>query len=550
MIKTGNAVSGRIIGSGPDSPQGVVSAVRGQLYLRINGSADATLYVKESGDFTTAGWSVMPGKVTTQRSAFIPASDFIASMGSPAYSNADLGYYKHTPSWHITYDDSVSCIFAANKNTDMALPVTLKVYFTSSETPGARAVLARIGQYGDNEQINGGDWGPFTLKTVFTTNILNLYIAEITVTPYQQGGSAFADDGWIIQIGLSGTPSIDLLGICVENYLVNPPLDAPDVLASSGKACIYRSIDGGENWTLKSPVPDMASIVDCENGVMVAISDNGSITSALYRSTDRGGLWTSLGFQINPYGGISGKLIYKNGAILFPVYVAGYAEFRIYRSVDFGNTWAVAGTVSAPDAYYAAYPGKIIDFGSNELLAIAGRVTVRSLDGGVTWLPAALIPEVPIPPGHTAIHSVFADCGNIGNNVIMAMDSYIDNMPAGPMACVIVSSDKGATWSGGALAGQEGKRSSTILYFSSGNALMGFSTNTIPMVSTDGGLTWINQGVTPIPMIALSGLLIDPLTAYIGSATDILKTIDGGITFVSKLVTPSTVTQIIKSIIP
>lgn len=41
---------------GVNSPAGVVSALRGSIYLNVNGAAGTVLWVKESGDNTTAGW--------------------------------------------------------------------------------------------------------------------------------------------------------------------------------------------------------------------------------------------------------------------------------------------------------------------------------------------------------------------------------------------------------------------------------------------------------------------------------------------------------------
>jgi len=41
---------------GTGSPAGVVVANRGVMFLRTDGAAGSTLYVKESGDGTSAGW--------------------------------------------------------------------------------------------------------------------------------------------------------------------------------------------------------------------------------------------------------------------------------------------------------------------------------------------------------------------------------------------------------------------------------------------------------------------------------------------------------------
>jgi hypothetical protein len=42
--------------SGNGTPEGAVTADIGTLYLRKDGGANTTLYVKESGDGTDSGW--------------------------------------------------------------------------------------------------------------------------------------------------------------------------------------------------------------------------------------------------------------------------------------------------------------------------------------------------------------------------------------------------------------------------------------------------------------------------------------------------------------
>jgi len=50
-------VDGASIHSGNGSPEGKVAAYKGSLYLRKDGGASTTLYVKTSGDGTNTGWT-------------------------------------------------------------------------------------------------------------------------------------------------------------------------------------------------------------------------------------------------------------------------------------------------------------------------------------------------------------------------------------------------------------------------------------------------------------------------------------------------------------
>ena len=50
------SVNGITIFTGNGSPEGVITANVGSMYLRLNGGSSSTLYVKESGTSST-GWS-------------------------------------------------------------------------------------------------------------------------------------------------------------------------------------------------------------------------------------------------------------------------------------------------------------------------------------------------------------------------------------------------------------------------------------------------------------------------------------------------------------
>jgi len=51
-----NAYAGRIfVGAG--SPETKITAVRGSLYLRTDGGAGTTLYIKEANDTLATGWA-------------------------------------------------------------------------------------------------------------------------------------------------------------------------------------------------------------------------------------------------------------------------------------------------------------------------------------------------------------------------------------------------------------------------------------------------------------------------------------------------------------
>lgn len=52
-----DAIDALGVSRGTGAPEGVVTGTRGDLYLRTDGGASTTLYVKESGDATKYGWA-------------------------------------------------------------------------------------------------------------------------------------------------------------------------------------------------------------------------------------------------------------------------------------------------------------------------------------------------------------------------------------------------------------------------------------------------------------------------------------------------------------
>jgi hypothetical protein len=55
----GSYVTTALIKSGEGTPEGSVTGVIGNIYLRSDGGANTTLYVKESGNNTNTGWAAI-----------------------------------------------------------------------------------------------------------------------------------------------------------------------------------------------------------------------------------------------------------------------------------------------------------------------------------------------------------------------------------------------------------------------------------------------------------------------------------------------------------
>jgi len=82
MLRTGLSTGRRAI-TGTGSPEGAVTGSRGDIYLRQDSAAGTGLYVKETGDATNTGWSVVVSGGGID-SKWVPADVFTGVPGNGA----------------------------------------------------------------------------------------------------------------------------------------------------------------------------------------------------------------------------------------------------------------------------------------------------------------------------------------------------------------------------------------------------------------------------------------------------------------------------------
>lgn len=145
---------------------------------------------------------------------------------------------------------------------------------------------------------------------------------------------------------------------------------------------LFRSNDGGQNWTLKRPFVD--KVVLFESTLFI----RSSLDNKIYRSQDNGGTWVQKHSPIidnTPYYDI-GELSF-NGDILF-LGSLNY-ETALYRSGDLGETWEhiTAGLIHPNFPQYYIGPVQALFAGTDILLATWLGV-YKSTDNGLSWAPA------------------------------------------------------------------------------------------------------------------------------------------------------------------
>jgi hypothetical protein len=143
---------------------------------------------------------------------------------------------------------------------------------------------------------------------------------------------------------------------------------------------IYRSSDGGTNWTAIGTVSasDVVDMAIRTNGDIFLLSEKGT----LWLSTDDGVTFTpSATLTASNHVSLSGDY---GGGNLYALTETG----EVARSTDFGTTWNVVGAVTTPDAV------AIRAVGLNLYVLTGTGDIAKSTDQGATWIMVGTISQV------------------------------------------------------------------------------------------------------------------------------------------------------------
>lgn len=350
------------------------------------------------------------------------------------------------------------------------------------------------------------------------------------------------------------------------NALAVDPADANIVYAASVEGGgVYKSVDGGRNWTVNAGVGgSMPSVY----GIAVAPGTPSTLYvsgySGVSRSTNGGSTWTAL-----PFPGNAGYAIDFDPNAPTTLYASSAFGF-IYRSDDRGDSWVRA------DAGTNAYIVMDLDVSSaapGRVLAATWQGIFVSADGAVSWtrssgmLSASIYVMVrdPQTPG-----TLYAGGGNSGlwkstdsGRSYFAIDAGlptayygnggvgIDSMAHSPTTpgtllvglwtavdgnCLQRSLDGGATWQPLGGAAMTSRNIHGLAYAPSDAQVVYAATNLgssgAVLRSTDGGASWTSVS-TGLPATARFGAIAvhptDPQTVFVGSYTHgAFRSTDGG----------------------
>lgn len=181
--------------------------------------------------------------------------------------------------------------------------------------------------------------------------------------------------------------------------------------ATNPERGLYRSINGGATWEQKLYVSDSTGCIDVvlhpSTGVLLAAMWEkvrypgvkiklGGITSGIYKSTDFGDTWAlisgmgGLPAQADTVGRI-GLTLDPNSSTVYALYATDYGRFMgVYKSTDLGASWtrtndgALSYLFGSWDGGW--YFGQIRTApGEPDLVFALGVPLYRSTDGGASW---------------------------------------------------------------------------------------------------------------------------------------------------------------------
>lgn len=211
-----------IIRTGTGSPNSAVSGSVGDLFLRTNGGASTTLYVKESGSATTTGWTGAGGGGITGSVISFPtwinggrcdnatasSPDWSLPPSSPAVSACATG--TNTKIGVLDYADgsTLSAQTVLRMPTDVSGTIDFNVLWYASQTSGAVWWTVNVACVTDTTMTIDqafNQWAGGATTVSGTTNRVNTS-PFTSITNLCVGG-----DTWVVQLQREGSRGSDTL---------------------------------------------------------------------------------------------------------------------------------------------------------------------------------------------------------------------------------------------------------------------------------------------------------------------------------------------------
>jgi hypothetical protein len=408
--------------------------------------------------------------------------------------------------------------------------------------------------------LNAGHWtavgpAPIGSGTSAVSGRITALAADPSNASIYYAGAAGGGVWKTTNAGVSWKPLTDTQAVLFMGALAVAPSNSSIIYAGTGEPNnsldsnygrgILKSTNGGTTWTLEAGPFNQEAIdrivVDPANAniVYVAVSvfsvNNGIVptlgTAGIWKSTDGGTSWTNLTSGIpnlNPYDDFSDLVMDPTNSQTLYTAVGTYfgdTANGIYKSIDGGNTWSLAGNSaqgpgvgrislaiakSAPDTLYAG----IANPNGGQLLEM-----LKTTNGGSSWSQLSGTPNYMGANGFGQgwyDNTVAVDPSNA--NIVYAGGSSNGGSPD-----FIQSIDGGVTWTNiqtGANGARIHSDDHAIVFDASGRLVDGNDGGVWRLATaTPGHIQWTDLNAT-LQITQFTGVALNPQTlgvAYGGS---------------------------------
>jgi len=483
------------------------------------------------------------------------------------YAGTDRGVYRS--------DDAGVSWRAANAGlpdfrvqTIAVDPTTPSTLYAGTLTPNG---VESVGIFKSTD--GGGSWTDINIGLFDPiTSIGPLDIWSLAIDPKNSNtilaGSRFSeifksvDGGQTWQFKTLGGYNV---GLETSAFQFNPTNSA-QVLAASTQG-LLRSTDGGETWggygnvnaSFFTLVTDPASATTLYAGNITG--------SGIYKSTDGGAHWVAINTGLPANQGATSALPLVIGLALDParsttVYAGTYGN-GLYRSTDGGSHWSSIGTGMRTTSITA------IAFESSTLVAsTVGAGVYQSVDGGGTWTPTNAGLDAGIvnsllsdPASPSAVYAALSDgvyksadgggtWQTVNNGLPAVPISALASRPGSPPMLlaatlgggILKSADGGGTWSASSQGLTDSSIASLVVDPTNSQTLYAGTDHSSTasqrvFKSADGGATWtqtsLDAGQNPITFLAVNPANASQVIAISENALGYYQSLDAGKTWKS-----------------
>jgi len=303
---------------------------------------------------------------------------------------------------------------------------------------------------------------------------------------------------WTIQI--SGASS-SLRGISVVRSSTSP--HGPIVWATGSNGAIFRSDEGGNNWTRLNKIAsgeslDIRGVRAFDEKTAYVMSSGPGDKSRIYKTTDGGVVWELQFVDERP-------AVFLDDIVCFAetkCFVLGdpIDEKFFMIATDDGKHWHELPRDNMPpilqgEGAFAASGTSLIAYGKSDLYFVTGgAATARVFHSpvlGRTWT----VNDTPIAAGN-ASSGIFS-IARAGDTLVVVGGDY--RVPAGTTAVAAYSKDAGKTWT---LSATQPSGYRSAVAFINATTLICAGTNGED-ISHDSGITWTHTGALNMNAVAV-----------------------------------------------